>query len=68
MPRREAEVEQRRHFDRLVQTDGLNLWLFVVRQFVQMRFAPGQQFPRRPAARDSRKAVINSRNFGKESG
>jgi len=68
MPRREAEVEQRRDLDWLVQANRLEIWLFVVRQFVQMRFAPGQQFPRRPAARDSRKAVINSRNFGKESG
>ena len=43
MPWREAEIEQRCHFDRFVQLQLGQPWLFVDTQFRQTGFAPGQQ-------------------------
>ena len=46
MPRCECEVVQRRHVDRLEQSNCINGRPVLLRQVLQMILTPGLQFPR----------------------
>ena len=46
MPRRQAKVEQRDHFDRLQQPNGLQRELLVLPEFIEVLFSPREQLLR----------------------